>query len=483
MPLQPVCEAHPQISGRSAGLQLRVRPPQVDPEPVLVGDTDADGSGASIYGSVIADGGRFRMWYQAWPRDWDYRDVVTVACAESDDGVVWRRPAYGVLECGGSRANHLTDLPFHCPSVFIDPQAPTEARYRAFGYTSPAKLDPRFAHHRLEAPGYYTAYSADGLRWTVDGSTPLWPWGDVISAVWDPWSESARIALKRGGQVNGMHRRRFYTATWAAGQASAPVSALLPDELDDWAARQRGFVSADYYGVALLPTPGPTLGMLWNFRHLPPLGVHPGQLLTYGATGSVDLTLVCQPERGGRWLHLPGRPDWLPAAEAPAWAQGALYTAASPLDVGDQTWLYVTGTADQHGYHGHGVEERDGYERGRASGGFCRIGRLSWPRGRLIGWHARQPERLQLTPAPGPGRLAVNAVCGPQGHLRAALLDRHHEPLPGFGLDDCDPVGGQVTEAVLRWRQDPSAWPASGCTGALLELTGATLYAFDFTCP
>ena len=37
--------------------------PKIHPEPVLVGDSFADGSGVSCYGSVLNDGGRYRMWY------------------------------------------------------------------------------------------------------------------------------------------------------------------------------------------------------------------------------------------------------------------------------------------------------------------------------------------------------------------------------------------------------------------------------------
>lgn len=483
--MQPLCEAHPQLLGLSQGLRLVLHPPRVLPDPVLQGDSDADASGVSIYGSVLRDGGRFRLWYQAWPRNWDGSDVVTVACAESDDGLTWKKPAYGLLECGGTRQTPLTDLPFHCPSVLIDPEAEPAARYRAFGYTAPQKLDNRFSH-RVEQSGYYAAHSADGLHWHLDSAAPLWPHGDVITSVWDPWSGCARLALKYSGHVAGLHRRRFYTATWKQGQLSEPVSAFIPDEFDDLHARSRGFCSADYYGVALMPTPGPTLGILWNFRHLPPLGYHAPQMLHYGWIGSVDLSIICQPERGGRWLHLPGRPDWLAAADAPPWARGALYTASSPIEVGDETWLYFTGTLDQHGRCGYGADE-EAWRRGQVErGGFARIGLLRWPRHRLIGYRAYLPERLQLAPrraVDGPGRLILNAITQPGGQIRAALLDPSMKPLPGYALDDCDPVVGDYLEIEVHWRGKETFPTAANAFAAEIELCNATLYAFDFTVP
>lgn len=482
--MQPVCEGHPQVVGRSAGLHLVLRPPDVVNEPVLQGESDVDAAGASIYGSVIRDGGRFRMWYQAWPRDWDGTDVLSVACVESDDGRTWRRPAYGLVECCGSRANHLTDLPFHSPSVLVDPTAAAERRFRAFGYCTPRRLGPRFPH-QVERPGYFTAHSADGLHWELDSPQPLLPDADVITSAWDPWSGCARLLLKRNGLAAGLHRRRFFSATWADGQLSEPVSALIPDESDDAGARVRGFHSADYYGAALMPTPGPTLAVLWNFRHYLPLGHDDVHLLDYGSAGCVDLSVVCQPERGGRWLHLPGRPDWLCAAQAPAWARGALYTAASPLDVGDETWLYFTGTVDQHGRYGVDKQWPQWCADSASQGGFSRIGLLTWPRLRLVGYCASLTERLQLVarPAAGPGQLAVNVVCGPDGHLRARLLDGHRQPLPGYDFGDCLPLDGSALEARVRWHgkwQLPAPLPHEPLV-AEVELCNATLYAFDFT--
>lgn len=484
-PAQIACEGHPQFRALSEGLRLVLHHPAVLEEPVLWGASPADASGASIYGSVIREGGRFRMWYQAWPQDWDGHDVVAVACAESEDGLNWRRPDYNLVECCGTTHNHLTDLPFHSSSVFIDPGAEPVARYRAFGYTAPQKLAGRYAQ-QVHRPGYYTAHSADGLHWQLDAPEPVWPHSDVITSAWDPHANCARIALKVTGRAAGMYRRRFYTAEWAKGQATRPVSALIPDEHDDTAARARGFHTADYYGVGLLPTPGPTIGFLWNFRHQSPLGHHPPLMAYYGRTGTVDLSVVYQLERGGRWLHLPGRPDWLRALDAPEWARGALYTASSPIDVGDETWLYFTGTRDRHGWCGHGVDYTAYTKAAAKEGGFARIGLARWPRERIMGYQALLPERLELAPRRaenGEARLILNAVARPGGHIRVGLAGSDRQPLPGYGLEDCDPIAGDHLEAQVRWQgrsQLPALAPGQELI-AQVELRDATLYAFDFS--
>ena len=482
-PMEPACEGHPQIVGVTEGVRVAVHPPRVLEEPVLEGAGPVDGSGVSIYGSVVRDGGLFRMWYQAWPQqELKAGDSVLVACVESDDGVAWRRPKHGVMPWAGGRDNHLTDLPFHCPSVFVDPGAAPDARYRAFGCTGRRKLadlPPGFELPVSADYGYYTAHSADGLHWTVDGPSPVWSGADVITSVWDPWAGHGLVALKSNGRSASLYRRRFCTATWACGRPGASVTALIPDEYDDQVARSRGFDSADYYGVGLYPGPTVTVGFLWNFRHHAPLNSDE-RFGRWGGTGAVDVSLVYQTECGGRWQHLPGRPDWLAARDMPDWASGALYTAASPIEVGDETWLYFSGTRDRHGWAGADV---DG-EAFRRADGLARIGLARWPRGRLMGYESRLRGLIRLEPRPDGDtvRFVLNAVVRPGGRVRAELLDDARQPLPGFALDDCTPLIGDQPAAEVRWRGGRAS-PDRPPSWARVELAGATLYGFAFTAP
>lgn len=491
--MQLVCEGHARVCGASDGARFVPHPPQVVADPVVVGDTFVDRAGTSIYGSVLRDGGRYRMWYQAWPEDWDGRDTLAVACAESDDGLTWRKPAHGLMARGGSRANHLTDLPFHAPSVFVDPDADGARRYRAFGYTDPA----RAAGYGLPAGerGYYTAHSADGLHWAVEPG-PLWPRADVITAAWDDWARpdgtapvrggAARIAFKNNGVSAGQYRRRFYTTEWRAGAAAPPVSAFVADEADDLAARARGGLSADFYGISWLPTPGPTVAFAWMFRHQPPLGRSPERLWTYGSLGQVDLVLLYQLERGGRWLQLPGRPDWLAADDVPGWGGGGLYGASHAIPAGDETWLYVCGTPERHGWGGAGVD-LDTYRQQLAeAGGFARIGLLRWPRDRVMGYAAGLCEWVDLKPAcAGPGEpagLRLNVRTSRRGRVRAALLDGGYQPVSGYAFADCDAFAGDHLEATVTWRGSPRLPDRAVAADlvARVEIADGALYAFAF---
>ena len=482
--MQIICEGSSRISGTSDGIRLVQNQPHFHDEPVLVGDSFVDAYGCSIYGSVLQEDGGFRMWYQAWPQDYDNTDSLLVGCVESDDGIHWRRPEYGLIERGGNRDNHLTSLPFHAPSVFVDPDAEPDRRYRAFGYLHPERAVGFDV--AAGAKGFYTAHSADGLKWTIDPG-PVWHSADVITAAWDPWCSeggAARIALKKNGPAVGQHRRRFFTSEWSRGQATAPVSAFVPDEADDLAARAHGCVSADYYGLSWIPTPGPTVAVVWTFRHIYPLGRSPDRLWNYGNFGQVDLELRYQTERGGRWLALPGRPDWVTAADGPEWARGGLYAASHAIDVGDETWLYVTGTREQHGWSGAGIDTGEARKQRVAAGGFAHIGRVTWPRNRLLGYRATLREQVDLLSGPvsaeEPAGLRINVTCGDGGHARAALFDSEYQPIEGFGFEECDGLSGDHQEGPVTWKGSADLPAAAGDLIARVEIEDASLWAFSF---
>ncbi|PKO23836.1 MAG: hypothetical protein CVU38_01815 [Chloroflexi bacterium HGW-Chloroflexi-1] len=488
--MQIICEGHPQVVALSEGIQVKLYRPTILDEPVLQGETDADAAGVSIYGSVIRDGSVFRMWYQAWPKNWDGADVIAVGCVESDDGMNWRRPSYGLIECCGSTRNHLTDLPFHSTSVLIDPTAAPSARYRAFGSASPNRV--RQYPQKINKPGYFTAHSADGLHWELDSPDPVWPWMDVITSVWDNYSGCARIALKHNLPIRRLSRRSFFTAEWARGKATQPVSALIPDEYDDLLSQAQGFNSTDYYGVGLLPTEGTTVGFLWNFRHQLPIAYYEPGMFHYGDVGRVDITIVYQTERGGRWQHVTGRPDWLSAQDMPDWARGALYTAAYPIDVGDETWLYFCGSLDRHGWCGKGISYAEFVKSAPEKGGWSRIGLAKWPKNRIIGYEAALTDYIVLSPlvviaertgAKVESKLSLNVVTRSGGQVRVQLINEdNRQPIAGYTFDDCQVITGDHLEATIRWKGKEGLPSLSSGPSMLaqIELTKATLYAFDF---
>jgi hypothetical protein len=77
-----------------------------------------------------------KMWYIT--RGAGQTPQTFIAYAESSDGFSWNRPELGLLEYDGSTANNLLfDFgDFNLQSVFVDPTAPPEARYKAMARDS-----------------------------------------------------------------------------------------------------------------------------------------------------------------------------------------------------------------------------------------------------------------------------------------------------------------------------------------------------------
>jgi hypothetical protein len=442
--------------------------PEIVPEPVLVPDTFADGAGASIYGTVLRDGGRLRMWYQAWPRDWVGYDVHHVGYAESEDGFAWHKPTLGLVECGPV-PNHLCDLGFHSPSVFIDPEAAAGSRYRATGFVRPGRIG---ANPSAGEQGYYSAHSADGIHWTLDGASPTWPGGDVINSIYHPLQRRAVVSLKHTPRVGGMQRRSVWQAERCDGIWSLATMAMLPDGYDDVCAQARGFASGDYYGMAMMPAGSATVGFLWHFRHRLPRT--PGR--ETGVFGVVDVGLAYQASPGDRWVQPHGREDWLTHDTVP-WTAGGIYTSSSPLDVGEEEWLYLCGTSRPHGWYlSETWQRQDRRVQQLAGEGLARIGLARWRRDRLFGYKA-EPEgvlELDLGTSDQPRGLYLNIEAGARGSVRVALLDQD-----GYSLDEAVALTGDQVRGHVRWRGTPwlPATPGGSLT-ARVYLDDATVYAF-----
>jgi len=63
---------------------------------------------AIFYGTVLHDGGKFRMWYYSSGKQ---RSEGPITYAESKDGVNWIKPDLGQVLINGSRQNNAIDLP------------------------------------------------------------------------------------------------------------------------------------------------------------------------------------------------------------------------------------------------------------------------------------------------------------------------------------------------------------------------------------
>lgn len=170
---------------------------------VIEHDQPWEGNGC-VYHSVFKDEDRYRMYYAAGQLEVTPKGVNAgthgqFCCyAESEDGIVWKKPALGLHEFQGSTANNIVMVRQKVgdamsepgePAVFKDenPDVPADARYKAL---LPANRLP--ADHRR---GLLAFKSADGLHWSPMSDKAVLNDGAFDSqnlAFWDPVEKQYR---------------------------------------------------------------------------------------------------------------------------------------------------------------------------------------------------------------------------------------------------------------------------------------------------
>jgi hypothetical protein len=485
--MEVLFESRIELSCFQGHLNFVQHQPIVHPDPVLLPDCAADGKLVQIYGTVLRDGGRLRMWYQAWPqRVTGKQDVAAVGYAESDDGIRWRKPPLKFIDLGQGPTN-LLDLGMGIPDVWIDPDSPPSHRYRATGVINLVAVE--MCNRNAAASGYFTAHSPDGLHWELDSPYPRWYSLDDINSTYHPWQRRGIIAMKYSPRVGGVWRRALYTAEFRNGVYSDPVSAIYPDEFDDICAMQHGFRSGDYYDMAFLPVRSGTVGFITNFRHgLPYTGL--GHFALYGAS---DVTLVYQEGERGRWAHMPGRPNFIDRRAYP-WMEGFITCASCPVEVGDEHWLYFSSRSFSHGFcHDPGWQAQQRWLDYVARHGSSGIGFVRWPKWRLFGFEA-DPDAafsIHLGALKQPCELVLNYKAKPGGAVRAAVADAPRstmweqdwwriKTLPGRAFEDCLPLTGDSIGQKVAWKSG-TVIPASGERDVVvrIELEVASVYAYE----
>jgi hypothetical protein len=115
------------------------------------------------FGTVLEDGGIYKMWTNCGEGDVGSNDRYGISFGkqryvqylESTDGLHWESPSLGIIEFGGSRNNNLV-FAEDCyeGTVFLDPNAPPESRFKYF--------------HFIHPHGLFMYDSPDGIHWNTN---------------------------------------------------------------------------------------------------------------------------------------------------------------------------------------------------------------------------------------------------------------------------------------------------------------------------
>lgn len=444
-------------------LRLEMRSPARHPANPVVprgkpGTPDA--KGVQFYGSVIREGGKFRMWYVAF--DDDSKNKVAAArwraaYAESVDGVNWIKPNLGLVEYGGNKNNNLilTDpapLGFVNLKVLADPaDANPERRYKISTHV--------YFRHNTRLGTLAPFASADGWRWKL-----------LTAATPTKSAELAKPDLVLPGvhfePCGGLYKwdGLYYVCGQNAMNATRPYHGRVvrmyhsPDFVNWSHTSSIGFVRTPQH---TLLGPGRSRDgeqvhegiSVWNRRNIL-LGIT-GRW--HGAAEWKDVTIDLGFVVSNDGIHFrePAH-EWtfLKRGEDGAWDQGGLLQGQGFENVGDQTFIYYGAWDPRH------------WESEPPRGG---VGIATLPRDRfgdLVVEEAGQgPGDYQLPviqselitaalpmDANKAHRFSLNADgLGTKAALKIELLGANEQRLPGYSGDDAAVVRQSGFQTPIVW--------------------------------
>lgn len=411
----------------------------------------------NVYPNVIydADDGVFKCWYKSFiydllsnRTDLSQRPRQTYGESEreegllyatSRDGIQWEKPALGIIDFEGSRANNIVmrraTHGLHAGGVLKDMRESDPARRY------------KFIHRNVSARRMATCFSADGLSW----SQPLlWQKHDAVgdchnNAIFSPELERY-ICVTRG---------------WAAG-----VRTVLRSESEDfvhWSAPVEIMRGADahdqIYSMPICLYRGHYIGL--------PSVFHKGDE-SAADWDTVDTELAFSADTVNWERVRPG--DSLIPRGAGSYPDGeydcgCIYAAAPFIHAG-KIYIYYGGS---NGLHNNWRE------------GSLNLATLDIDR--WAGYIPADPQasaRLETGAMAISGRgLNLNAEVAPGGSIRAMLLDEDGRQIDGFGFDDSYPISGGDASRELRWRGRDLAELAGQTVRLAFEFQRAKLYAIN----
>jgi hypothetical protein len=444
--------------------------------------------------SVVEDeSGLLRIYYQG-PND-------SLAVLTSRDGIHWVKPDLG-WEYQGQR-NVAIPLPVGLGTVFIDPNAPRESRWK---YVS-----------GIRRQGIYVFSSKDGYAWQRFETAALPFSAGSQSAVYYDDQRQVYTALHRsdyGETPGGATRRRFIRSEvkeiygpWPFESMSAAnaveisktlhthVHKLNPWFLDNGPLTPCGpgaeFPTAidhepfDPPGTDIYSTKA--MKYLWApdayvafpsvYFHYradgPPARQILGSKQRERGSGTTEVQLAVSRD-GRNWTRYP-RPVYAGLESDGADALHMQFMVAGMVRRGNEIWQYVTG------HTGGGV----GYHSPVVKGAKSPVWRMVQ---RLDGFVAAEApyEGGTFTTKPltfDGSRLRLNINTDATGYAQVGFLDANGNPIPGFSIDDCVYINGDFIDTPAEWLHHGSEVSSlrNRTVRLVFRMRGAQLFAMQFT--
>lgn len=422
---------------------------------------------ATVYGSVIRDGTKFKMWYKSG---------MGVAYAESDDGIQWSKPRLDLTLVEGERSNVLftkkskTEGPEAFPycyelfGVHRDDRDPDPSRRYKMGFLD---IDWKYKgtdgdpFHKGQRRGLGVAGSPDGTHWKLINS---WATEAIVDGathwMFDPARDKYVLygrTRKALPEVVAAWQTNDWFKPWFSGRA---VARLESADFLKW-----DFTKPDTAPVVmtadLQDKPGTEI---YSMKVFPYEGLYIGLVQVLHATpeeSTLDVQLAVSRDTMD-FTRVGDRSPFLALGPIGSWDRFNLSLANNdPIVAGDELRFYYSGRLYRHSPYA-------GPDKGLEKSG---IGFATIKRDRFVALEASfdggeivtKPVKLKGT------ALHLNAKSD-FGEIIVELLDANHKPLA-----KSKPIQRDSLDFPVAWTGDIE--PPSGPVTLRIKLTNARLFA------
>ena len=445
------------------GVRIAVHRPRINLQPLIVADRPWESMVTSMV-TLMEDEGRYRMWYECWSLAEGDDSIgeaaypTMLAYAESADGANWVKPRIGTVSFGGSTDNNLVYWASRGSSVFKDPSAPPDERYKLVC---------------MARGGIGGAVSPDGLRWKSLEQLLV----SADDAFEDQIPDAARFDTERGryvGYFRGWDRRN--PGLWHGRRTIAYAES---DRFESWPVPQTIVApnvndgpDTDIYTNSYAPWPGaPDAHLMFPGYYQRTRDVREVHLLT---------------SRDGMHWHRPTSEPIIPCGEpGSGWGEGSWLAGTGLVSFHPGEWsLPVRPQSRSHNQY----QFPTGPQNPPNWGELCLA---TWREDGFTSLEAESKGGCSTMPIVFTGgRLEINAWTRFGGEIRIELADpsgeielnyKTAETIAGHTFEECDPISGDVLKHVVTWNgeSDLSAW-AGRPVRLRFSLRRARLFAFQF---
>ena len=376
--------------------------------------------------------GKFRMWYQAnvKAKDVGPNYDISVAYAESTDGVHWEKPALDLFPDATMR---------HLPrnALLFRPDAPLS------GSGAPQILDlPEKDRHGFRYVMLYLATkvplngirligSQDGIHWDVKSDTLIAKLpSDTHNTVLYDETRNEYVMFCRSKNI--YHAQGQTKDPLSGGESRRGMSRMSSKELwAEWPIRPQTILMPDERDAELG----------YNYFMAMPVHRHAGiwwGLLAPFLWNDLYASEIAWSRDGWSFERLPARQHLIEFGPEGAWDHSMVVCSPRWVEVGDEWWLYYGGFDASHfdpqnrkGAIGMAKIRKEGFvsQHGPKTGGVVCTRAIRWPG----------------------GALQVNADAHP-GEMKVRVSDELRKPIAGFNYDDMPAFKGDSVAQEITWK-------------------------------